>query len=96
MTKFRITSIFRLPSRREFVFAGEIAEGRIEAGMVVRVPLQEELYSCVPILAVEYIRNTFDPRECVGLRCSEKSTEDIEFYSELCPPGTVVDVRSDA
>jgi hypothetical protein len=94
MRKFRISSIFRLASRREFVFAGEIAEGSIEGGMMLRVPLQGELYSCIPILGVELIRNTVDPKQSVGLRCSEQSDADVEFYSDLCPPGTVVEVSS--
>jgi hypothetical protein len=92
MKQFRIGSIFRLEGRREFVFAGEIAEGIIEAGMMVRVPLQEGLYSCIPILGIEFIRNTANPRESVGLRFSGESEADAEFYSELCPPGTVVEV----
>ena len=92
MKKFRIASVFRLESRREFVFAGEVTEGIIGTGMVVRVPLQGALYSCIPILGVENIRNTSVSERSVGLRFSEKAEADAAFYSELCPPGTVVEV----
>lgn len=93
MAKFKVSSVFRLSSRREFVFAGSVSEGRIEPGMVVRIPLQDELYSCVRVVGVESMYHPIDNEADVGLRCSEESEEDAAVYSDFCPPGTVVEVE---
>jgi hypothetical protein len=96
MAKFKVSNVFRFSSRSEFVFAGSASEEKIEPGIVVRIPLQGELYSCVPIIGVESIYHSDDKVSDVGLRCSEQSEQDAEVYSDLCPPGTVVEVGNNA
>ena len=96
VARFKVASVLRLAGRHDVVFVGEVVEERIEPGMVLCIPLQGELYSCIPILGVEDIRNTANVMVNVGLRCAEQAETDSDVYADLCPPGTVIEVRSDA
>jgi hypothetical protein len=94
--KFEVREVLRmrLPTGPSIVFAGCILEGSIRPGMDVLFELQPALYCSARITAVEFIdRVSVDGGSVIGLVCSETDSKEAELYSDLCPPGTIVQVN---
>ena len=94
--KFEVRKVLRmrLPRGPSIVFAGRILEGKIRPGMDVLFELQPSLYCSARITAVEFIdRVSGSVESVIGLVCSETDSKEAELYSELCPPGTIVQVN---
>jgi hypothetical protein len=93
--KFEVREVLRLrlPRGPSIIFAGRILEGAIHPGMDVQFELQPGLYCSSRITAVEYIDRVSVGESVIGLVCSETDSKEAELYSELCPPGTIVQVK---
>ena len=93
MSKFRVTDTFSLESRRLFVLVGSIVEGEIQAGMIVRVPLNSSLSLSGSIHSIEFARRAGgwedvclciaydDPSELATWRAMNIGGETIEILS---------------
>jgi hypothetical protein len=93
MASFEVREVFRLPSRNEFVIAGTITEGKLIPGMVVSVWIDSKLYWHIPVKSIEYIDRVALNESLVGLVCAETNQIEALLCSDLCPPGTVVEVK---
>ncbi|MFZ2161147.1 MAG: hypothetical protein WAW02_02910 [Sideroxyarcus sp.] len=93
MASFEVREIFRLPNRNEFVIAGTIAEGKIIPGMVVSVWIDSKLYWHIPVKNIEYIDRVALNESLVGLVCAEANPNEAMLCSDLCPLGTIVEVK---
>ena len=94
--KFEVREVLqmRLPRGPSIIFAGRILEGTIRPGMDVLFELQPALYCRARITAVEYIdRVSGNAESVIGLVCSETDSKEARSYSDLCPPGTIVQVN---
>jgi hypothetical protein len=94
--KFEVREVLRmrLPRGPSIIFAGRILEGTIRPGMDVLFELQSAFYCSARITAVESIdRLSVGGESVIGLVCSETDSKEAELYSDLCPPGTVVQVN---
>lgn len=92
MAKFDVREVFWLASRSELVFAGNIIEGTISAGMQALVWLDSKAYWALPIHSVEFIDRISVGESLVVLVCAGQSEEDAKICSELCLPGDVIEV----
>jgi len=95
MASFEVHEVFRLPSRNEFVIAGAITEGKIIPGMVVSVLIDSKLYWHIPVKSIEYIDRVTLNESLVCLVCTETDINETLLCSDLCPLGTVVEVKED-
>jgi hypothetical protein len=91
--QFEVREIFRLSQGPSIVFAGRIVDGAVRAGMEIALELQPRLSCSCTILSVEYIDRVSVGETLVGLLCAETDPGEAELYSDLCPPGTVVQVN---
>jgi len=91
--QFEIREILRLSSRSSIVFAGRILEGTIRPGMEIALELQPRLSCTCTIQSVEYIDRVSAGQALVGLICDETNPDEAALYSDLCPPGTVVQIN---
>jgi len=96
MAKFEVREVFRLPSRREFVLAGRITEGELKAGMSALVWLDSHAFWDLRVKSVEYIDRISVGESLTGLVIAEQDANDAETCSELCPTGTVIEVKNAA
>jgi|ERR1700679_1759768 len=92
--RFEVREVLRLERGPSIIFAGRILEGAIHTGMNVQFELQPGLYCSSRITAVEYIDRVSVEENLIGLVCSETDSKEAELYAELCPPGTIVHVKS--
>ena len=94
--QFEVRKVFRKYPHDPFpliVFAGLILDGTVRAGMEVSLELQQGLRCSCEILGVEHLDNVSVDETLVGLLCEEKDAGEVELYSGLCPPGTVVEIN---
>jgi len=91
--QFEVREIFRLSHGPSVVFAGRIIDGTVRAGMEISLELQPRLTCSCTIRSVEYIDRVSVGETLVGLLCAEIDPGQAELYSDLCPPGTVVQVN---
>ena len=61
--------------------------------MEILVELQPRLTCSCRISVVEYIDRPSAGESLVGLVCPETEPDQAGFYSELCPPGTLVTIN---
>ena len=94
MARFEVREVFRLPSRGEFVLAGRIAEGEIKAGMSALVCLDGKLFWELPVKSIEYIDRVSVGESLIGLVCTEQDAREADTCSDLCPPGTIIEVKA--
>jgi len=90
---FEVREVFRLSHGPSIVFAGRIVGGTVRAGMEIALELQPRLTCSCTIRSVEYIDRVSVGETLVGLLCAETELGQTELYSDLCPPGTVVQVH---
>ncbi len=93
MAKFEVREVFRLPQRGELVIAGKIAEGTVQAGMSALVWLDGGLFWDLPVRSIEYLDRVSVGESLVALVCGEHNEEDAEICSELCPIGSIIEVK---
>ena len=94
--QFEVRRILRKDPHDQFpfiVFAGLIRDGTVRAGMKISLELQERLSCNCEILAVEYVDYVSADETLIGLLCAETDPGEAELYSDLCPPGTVVEIN---
>jgi len=94
--QFEVRKVFRRDSHSPFpfiVFAGLIRAGTVRAGMEISLELQQRLSCSCEIVSVEYLDDVSVDEVLVGLLCAETDPSEAELYSELCPPGTVVEIN---
>jgi hypothetical protein len=96
MASFEVREVLRLSTRPEVVFAGRIIDGVIRPGMEIQLELQKGLFCSCIVSGVEYIDRVSVGESLVGLRCAEQAPEEAAVYSDICPPGTVVQVLEPA
>jgi hypothetical protein len=77
MSRFRVNNTFALQRRRLFVLAGVIAEGQIQAGMIVSVPLNSSLSVTGLIHSIEYARTASGEDVCLCIACEDSDELDI-------------------
>ena len=92
MSKFEVHDVFRLPSRKQFVVAGKIVDGRAAAGMTVLVRLDPETLWSIPVVSVQFVDRLTGKDSLVGLLCDEQRAGDAEICREHCPMGTVIEL----
>jgi hypothetical protein len=93
VARFQVIKIFRLPSRAQFVIAGNITFGEVRPGMNALVLLDSKLYWRIPIAAVEFLDRIGDRKESlVSLVCVENTSEDAELCHGLCEMGTEIEI----
>lgn len=93
MARFEVREIFRFPQRSRFVFAGNIIEGAVAVGMTALVRLDGHAFCDLRIQAIEYLDRTASGDSFVCLVFPEESKEESDFYADLCPSGTIIEVR---
>lgn len=91
MSSFHVVDTFALESRRIFVLAGAIAAGQIQAGMIVRVPLDGSLSISRPIHSIEFARRT-GGREDVCLCITYEDSVELEIWNGLNLKNETVEV----
>ena len=94
--RFEVREILRLrlPRGPSIIFAGRVLEGTIHPGMDIQFELQSGLYCSSRITAVECIDRVSVGESMTGLVCAQTESKEAEFFSEICPPGTIVQVKS--
>lgn len=93
MAKFEVREVFRLPQRGELVIAGNIAEGTVRVGMSALVWLDGGLFWDLPVRSIEYLDRVSVGETLVALVCKEHTEDDADFCSELCPMGSIIEVK---
>jgi hypothetical protein len=93
LAQFEVRTVFRLPHGPSLVFAGRIIGGTVRAGMEIALELQSQHTCSCTIKSVEYVDRVSAGENLVGLVCAETDPGEAEFYSGLCPPGTVVQIN---
>src|SRR4029078_3413941 len=94
--QFEVRRILRQDPQSPFpiiVFAGLILDGTVHAGMEISLELQHGLSCSCEIIGLEYVDYVSADETLVGLVCAETDPGEAELYSELCPPGTVVEIN---
>jgi hypothetical protein len=94
--QFEVRKVFRMYPNDPVpfvVFAGFILDGMVRGGMTITLELQQRLSCSCEILGIEYLDDVSEGETLVGLLCEEKDPGDAEFYLDLCPPGTVVEIN---
>jgi hypothetical protein len=94
--QFEVRKVLRKDPHSPFplvVFAGLILDGTVRAGMEISLELQQGVSCSCKILGVEHLDDVSVDETLVGLLCEEKDAGEVELYSELCPPGTVVEIN---
>jgi len=95
VAKFEVHDVKRLPGRLAgpaVVFVGRIVEGKVGAGMKLWIEAHPRLFITCSIDSVENMDGTSAAESVLGLRCLEPVKADPNYYSNLCPPGTVIEV----
>ncbi len=92
MAKFEIREVFRLPQRRKFLFAGNSVDGAVAAGMTAHVWLDGHAFCNLQVEAIEYLDRIATRDSLVCLVFPEEAAEESEFYADLCPSGTIIEV----
>jgi hypothetical protein len=95
VAKFEVHDVMRLPGRPAgpaVVFIGRIIEGKVGAGMKLWIEAHPRLYITCSIEAVENMDGACEGESIVGLLCPESGKTDPNYYSNMCPPGTVIEV----
>ena len=92
MARFEIRKIFRLPQRSKFVFAGNIVDGIVATGMTAHVWLDGHAFCNLRVEAIECLDRIATRDSLVCLVFHEEAKEESEFYSDLCPLGTTIEV----
>jgi len=93
MSKLEVREVFRLSQRKQFVIAGVVVEGVMRQGMNALIWLDGEAYWAIPVLSVEFIDRLLVTESLVGLVCAEQDASDAATCQELCPLGTVIEIR---
>lgn len=96
MTRFVVREVFTLPRLNKFVFAGDIVEGAVAAGMTARVWLDGSAFCLLRVESVEYVDRTATGDVMVGLVFREEAEQQSEFYADLCPMGTIIELTDAA
>ena len=94
--QFEVREILRKDPHSPFpliVFAGLILDGTVRAGMEISLELQQRLSCSCEILGVEYVDYVSVDETLVGLLCAETDPGEADLYSDLCPPGTIVEIN---
>ena len=91
--RFEVRKVLRLAHGPFIVFAGLILDGTVSAGMRVSLEQQPRLNCSCEILSVEYVDYVSAGETLLGLLCAETDPGEAELYSDLCPPGTVVEIN---
>ena len=91
--QFAVREILRLSNGPSIVFAGRILDGTVRPGMEITIELQPQLSCTCKITSVEYIDRVSVEDSLVGLVCPELDPTEAAVYSDLCPPGTVVQIN---
>ncbi|MGJ4910695.1 hypothetical protein [Bradyrhizobium sp. HKCCYLS2033] len=92
MSRFWVDETFAIESRRLFVLAGEIADGQIQAGMIVSVPLNSSLSISGPVHSIEYARRT-GGREDVCLCIAYADSDELGLWKSLDLRNETVEVQ---
>ena len=92
MVRFKVRELFRLPSRLEFVVTGVVLEGWAQAGHVIHFEVQDRLFVTAAVSSVEFLDRISVGESLTCLVCKESDPHDTAFYSDLCPPGTIVEL----
>ncbi|XUM20306.1 hypothetical protein ACRAVF_22380 [Bradyrhizobium oligotrophicum S58] len=90
MSSFRVDHSFAIESRRLFVLAGAIAEGQIQAGMIVSVPLNSSTSVSGPIHSIEYARSADGEDVCLCIAC--EGSDELELWNALNLKNEIVEV----
>ena len=77
------------------MLAGRIVEGEITMGMSALVWLDSQAFWDLPVRAIEYIDRVSVGESLVGLICAEQDEGDALICSELCPTGTIIELKAD-
>jgi hypothetical protein len=93
MARFEVREVFRLPQRSRFVFAGDIVDGTVSAGMTAHVWLDGHAFCDLRVEAIEYLDRITTHDSLVCLVFPEETKEQSEFYADLCPLGTIIEVK---
>jgi hypothetical protein len=91
--RFEVREILRLSGGPSIVFAGRVLYGSVRPGMEITIELQPQLTCTCKIQSVEYIDRGSVEDSLVGLACPELDPTEAAVYSDLCPPGTVVEIN---
>lgn len=83
----------RLLNQPSIIFAGRVIQGAVRPGMAVQLELQPGLFCSCQIRSVEFIDRISVGESVMGLVCSETDKNEAELYSDLCPPGTIVEIK---
>jgi hypothetical protein len=90
VARFRIDHTFAIRSRKLFVFAGEVVEGTIRAGMVIHWPRNPSNDMTFAIHGVELGNKGRDG--FVGLTYLAGDADELDFLGQLDPSGDVVEI----
>ncbi len=90
--KFEIASVFELPSRKCVVLVGRVSAGIIRPGMSAFVLLDGGLFWSLLIKSVEFVDGPGKLSQ-IGLTIQDHGAEECELLRDLCPMGTVVEVK---
>ncbi len=96
MARFEVREVFRLSRLNKFVFAGDIVEGTVAAGMTARVWLDGSAFCVLRVESVEYVDSIATGDTMVGLVFHEGNERQSEFYSDLCSMGTIIELTDAA
>ena len=93
--RFEVREVLRFKARRKVVLAGRVLDGIARSGQTINFKLPDGLSWSTKIASVEFVDRMFS-EQLVGLLCDERDPREATLYAELCPPGTVVDLRDAA
>lgn len=93
--RFEVREIFRFTARRKVVVAGRVIDGIARAGQTINFKAPDGLSWSARIASIEVVDRIFSGQSLIGLLCNEQDPREAELCTQLCPPGTVVEL-SDA
>lgn len=90
---YLIKSTFTIESRSLFVLSGHPLDGKVTAGMIVCLPMDEDSFIEAEIESIEPV-NTMDQSAPIGLAIRFDDPEDLEILRGLDIVGKKVEVKS--
>jgi hypothetical protein len=90
MARFHVRDTFATKDNRTFVLAGFVVEGEVEAGMTLRLPLQDYALVTAEIERLEAVHRPDGDVVCLCLHCDGPS--DVSLWQALALKDRAVEV----
>nr|BAJ06986.1 hypothetical protein [uncultured bacterium] len=92
IARFNFRNALQLDSPPSLFLIGDVLEGEISTGMVLRIPLRPSLTLNARIEGIELVTSLNRHDSPVALRVAFESEEEAQLISDLLRPGAALEV----